>query len=324
MTNLQTVLLENNQGMLVEILNFGARIKSIVFPVNGIATEMTVGYSNVEDYLTDAFYLGATCGRVCNRIEGGNFDLNGINFSLNQNENEHCLHGGEVSFSSRFWQIESSNKSTVTLTLISENGDQGFPGELNLTVKYHLTEQNQLEIDYFGRTDAPTPVSITNHAYFNLGNDSAEMLDVQISASNMLERKDNGLPSGKIISVTNSDFDFTEPFNIGERHANATDINLQKMACYDHCYVLDDADISTVKATLVSKNTGVKMSLFTNQPAIQLYTGVALSGEFTAYQGLCLEAQHYSNAVNIDHFPSSILLPSDEYKRKIIYQFECL
>ncbi|XQW86843.1 aldose epimerase family protein [Thalassotalea piscium] len=324
MTNVQTILLENNQGMLVEILNFGARIKSIVFPVKGKATQMTVGYENAEDYLTDTFYLGATCGRVCNRIEGGKFTLNGINYPLNQNENEHCLHGGEVSFASRFWQISSSSKSTVTLTLVSEHGDQGFPGQLNLQVKYHLTDDNQLEIDYFGKTDAPTPVSVTNHAYFNLGNDSAELLDLQIAASNMLERKENGLPSGNILSVKNSDFDFREPFNIGERQANNSDVNLKKMACYDHCYVLDEDGMSTAKATLVSKNTGVKMSLFTNQPALQLYTGVALSGEFTAYQGVCLEAQHYSNAVNISHFPSSILLPNDEYKRKIIYQFECL
>jgi aldose 1-epimerase len=324
MKKLQTVLLKNNLGMSVEILNFGARIKSILLPVKGIPTEMTVGYSSAEAYLTDDFYLGATCGRVCNRIEGGRFDLNGVSYHLTQNDNEQCLHGGADNFSYRMWQVESSSKSTTTLTLESHSGDQGFPAKLNLKVKYHLTDENKLEIDYFAIADAPTPINITNHAYFNLGHDSCEFLDLQIAASSMLERKDNGVPSGKVLPVENSDFDFSMLTNIGQRQTNTTDNNLINMACFDHCYVLDNDGICTAKAILISKQNKIKMSLFTDQPAIQLYTGVALNGLFTAYQGVCLEAQNYSNAVNINHFPNSILSPSDEYKRKIIYQFECI
>lgn len=321
MIKLQTVLLQNKQGMSVEILNYGARIKSILFPVNGIATEMTVGYADSNSYLTDAFYLGATCGRVCNRIEEGKFDLNGASYHLTQNDGENCLHGGVDNFSYQYWQVESSTYSTVTLTLKSKNGDQGFPGNLDLQVIYHLTENNTLEMHYLATTDAPTPINITNHAYFNLGDETCESLDLQLVASTMLERKENGLPSGNVIAVENSDFDFRQLSNIGDRQLNTNDDDLIAMACFDHCFVLDDHDITSPKAVLLSKNNGVKMTLFTDQPAVQLYTGVGLSGEFSVYQGVCVEAQNYSNAVNVSYFPNSILRPNEEYKRTIIYQF---
>lgn len=324
MTQLQTILLQNNQGMSVEIINFGARITSILFPAQGKATEMVVGYSNAGDYLTDSFYLGATCGRVCNRIDGGKFDLNGVSYQITQNENKNCLHGGVDNFSYRFWQVESSTGSTVTLSLESKDGDQGFPGKLNLQVSYHLTDNNTLEIDYFSVSDASTPINITNHAYFNLGDETCESLDLQLLASNFLELKEDSVPSGKVLSVDNSDFDLRQSINIGERQRNTTDVNLKNMKGFDYCYVLDNDEFSNAKATLVSKNNGVKMSLFTDQTAVQLYTGYWLSGVLNAYQGVCLEAQNYSNAVNISHFPNSILLPDDEYKRKIIYQFECI
>jgi aldose 1-epimerase len=324
MKELRTILLENNHGMSVEILNYGARIKSILFPANGIVKDMTVGYPASKSYLTDDFYLGATCGRVCNRIENGIFDIDGIRYSLSQNDSEHCLHGGVANFSYKFWQIESLSHSTVILTLQSKDGDQGFPGQLNLQVKYHLTDSNKLEIEYFAVSNKATPINITNHAYFNLGDDSCETLELTIAASNMLERKNNGLPSGKTLPVVNSDFNFTKPVNLGERRANATDVNVNAMGCFDHCYVLNNINFDIPKAMLISKNNQIKMSLFTDQPAIQLYTGVGLSGEFNPYQGVCLEAQNYSNAVNIDHFPNSILQPYDEYRRKIIYQFESM
>ena len=324
MKQLKTFLLENNQGMSVEIMNYGARITSILFPVNGKSTEMTVGYASSEDYLTDDFYFGVTCGRVCNRIEQGKFELNGVYYQITQNDGEQSLHGGLDNFSTRFWQVNSSTKSSVTLSIESLDGDQGFPGKLNLQVTYQLTDNNQIEIDYFATTDAPTPINITNHAYFNLGEGNGQLLDVKIAASSMLERKDNGVPSGKLLPVENTDFDFRQLTNIGERQENTTDINIQEMACFDHCFVLDNTDITKPKAELVSKNNKVKMTVLTNQPAVQFYTGVALSGEFSAYQGVCLESQDYSNAVNIDHFPNTILTPDAEYNRKIIYQFDSL
>ncbi|MBU2924275.1 aldose epimerase family protein [Colwellia sp. 1_MG-2023] len=339
MEQLQTILLQNRQGMSVEVINFGARIKSILFPVNGVATDMTVGYDNLDDYLTDEYYLGATCGRVCNRVENAEFELNGVKYKLTKNDGKQCLHGGTDNFSTRFWQVISSSPSTVVLKIESESGDQGFPGKLILQVTYELTEQNQLKINYSATTNAATPINITNHAYFNLGNESCEQLDLKICASNMLERKSNGVPSGNILPVVNSDFDFSKLTNIGIKHKYPLDTDLQNMACYDHCYVFDVTEannsqgthnnehknqdyLGLPKAVLYSKSNHIKMTLFTNQPAVQLYTGVALSGNFRPYQGVCLEAQDYSNAVNISHFPSTILQPNDEYTREIIYQFE--
>ncbi|TYK67237.1 aldose epimerase family protein [Colwellia echini] len=322
MSELRTTLLQNNKGMSVEILSFGARIKSILFPVKGKTTEMTVGYSTAEGYLTDEFYLGATCGRVCNRIEDARFELGGVHYFLTKNDNENCLHGGIDNFSSRYWQIQSFSKSAVTLITESKDGDQGFPGNLTLQVEYHLTDDNKLEINYLATTDAPTPINITNHAYFNLGDNSCESLDLELSAASMLERKDNSAPSGVILPVENSDFDFRQVTNIGQRQANFTDVSLQDMACFDHCYIFDSKDNTLPKATLISKNNAVKMSLYTDQPAMQLYTGRYLEGNFIAYQGVCLEAQGYSNAVNTPHFPTSILQVDEQYQRQIVYHFE--
>ncbi|MBU2872074.1 aldose epimerase family protein [Colwellia sp. E2M01] len=324
MSQPQSILLQNKQGMSVEIINFGARIKSILFPIQGKPTEMVVGYATAEEYLTDSFYLGATCGRVCNRIDGGKFELNGVSYQVTQNENNNTLHGGVDNFSYRFWKIESSTDTKVVLSLESKDGDQGFPGNLKLQVSYHLTEKNALEIEYFGISDAATPINITNHAYFNLGDESCESLDLQLLASNFLELKEDSVPSGNILSVDNSDFDLRQVTNIGDRQSNTTDVNLKNMKGFDYCYVLDNNDVSIVNASLASKNNGVKMSFYTDQLAVQLYTGYWLSGVFKPYQGVCLEAQGYTNAININHFPSSVLSENEKYQRKIIYQFEAI
>lgn len=324
MKNLRTITLKNSNSMCVEIINFGARIKSIQFPINGTPTEMTVAYPKAEDYLTDEFYLGVTCGRVCNRIENGKFSLDEQSFTLTTNDGENTLHGGVENYAHRFWQVESESSTAVTLSLLSEHGDQGFPGNLSIKVEYSLTEENELMMNYTAKTDAATPINITNHAYFSLGESSGELLDLQVNASSMLERKDNGLPSGKVISVEQTDFDFQQTVNIGQRQQETQDKSLQEMQCYDHCFVLNHNDIGIADAVLTSPNNKVRMTLYTDQLAVQLYTGVALTSPFNPYQGVCLEAQNYTNAINIPHFPNSVLTPESEYKQSIIYHFESI
>ena len=309
--------------MSVEIVNFGARVKSILFPISGKVKEMTVGYSEPNDYLNDQFYLGATCGRVANRIENAKFEIYGKEYVISSNEKPNCLHGGEVNFSLRYWDLIETGDDFVKLSLESIDGEQGFPGKLLATVTYKLTVNNELQIEYTAKSNKATPISLTNHTYFNLGDKTCESLELKIHAQKILDRKSNGLPSGKIVNVENTDFDFNTFKNIGKSQNTATNQMLKKMNCYDHCFVLDSNE-KDLNASLVSRNNKVQMNVYTDQLAIQLYTGIALSDPFIPYQGVCLEAQGYSNAVNIPHFPERILQPEDVYRKHIKFEFLAL
>lgn len=326
MTQIESIILSNNKGMSVTLCNLGARVSSIKLNIDGSATEMTVGHANLDNYKHDSFYLGATCGRVCNRISNAKFTLNGNRYNLSQNDGVNCLHGGSDNFSNRLWTI---NKNTLdeqhaTLSLDSCNGDQGFPGNLQITVEFELTEENQLIIQYRGVTDAPTPINITNHSYFNLGETSCEALLLTINASNYLQSSASNTPTGKILSVLNSNFDFRNENCIGENQQQQIVKEKSSFQGFDHCMVLDKPSLQKPCAVLSSKSKKVTMSLFTDQPALQLYTGSYLSNGFTAYQGVCLEAQGFPDAVNVDHFPSTILRSGESYHKTIIYQFALL
>ncbi|WP_057831460.1 aldose epimerase family protein [Colwellia sp. TT2012] len=325
-TELATVTLTNDFGMSVEIMNFGARIQSIKFPVNSKPTEMILGYASVTDYLTDKFYLGATCGRVCNRIAGGKFELAGRQVQLALNDGANCLHGGPDNFSLRTWSIdkETVTHSSVTLFIISPNGDQGFPGNLALSVTYQLSADNKLSIQYSASTDSATPINLTNHAYFNLGENDCQSLYLQMMSSALLETDAANIPTGKILSVAETDYNFREPAAIGYRQEHTEDESLKTKNGYDHCFILDNTPFEQPKAILTSQKNQINLSVYTDQPTIQLYTGFYLTGKFTSYQGLCLEAQNYTDADNNKHFPSNILMPNQQYQRKIIYKFESI
>lgn len=325
-SKLAIITLSNNHGMTAEIINFGARIKSIKFPVNKKPTEMVLGYDVATNYLTDDFYLGATCGRVCNRIAGGKFDLAGKQYQLPLNDGENCLHGGVNNFSMRYWKIDKQTltDSSVTLSLESADGDQGFPGTLNISVTYQLSEDNELSIEYSAYTDSPTPINLTNHAYFNLGEQDCQLLYLQIMSSAYLETNSANIPTGNIIPVAQTDFNFRQPATIGYRQQNTQDKSLKAKNGYDHCFVLDNAPFTERKAVLTSLKNQINLSVYTDQTTIQLYTGFYLSGEFSAYQGVCLETQNYTDADNHKHFPSNILQPGHNYQRKIIYKFESI
>jgi len=325
-TTLETIRLTNDYGMSVEILNFGARIKSIKFPVNSKTTEMVVSYASAEEYLDDDFYLGATCGRVCNRIAGGKFELGGRQYQLPLNDGENCLHGGPDNFSLLFWQIDTQilTSTSVTLSLVSPNGDQGFPGTLNLSVTYQLSEDNKLKIQYSANTDLATVINLTNHSYFNLGEKDCQSLKLKIMSSEYLETDYANIPTGNILPALGTDYNFRESVCIGDRQQNSQDQSLKVKHGYDHCFVLDNTIIEEPKAVLISLENRVSLSVYTDQPAIQLYTGFYLSGKFTSYKGLCLEAQNFTDAENNKHFPSNVLKPSQQYQRKIIFGFSSI
>jgi len=325
-TELETIILCNDYGMSVEIINLGARIKSIKFPVNAKPTEMILGCDSATDYLTDEFYLGATCGRVCNRIANGKFELDGRQYQLPLNDGENCLHGGVDNFSMRCWKIDEKKVSdtSVTLSLVSPHGDQGFPGGMRVSVTYQLSADNELSIQYFANTDLMTPVNLTNHAYFNLGENGCESLYLQMMSSAFLETNNQNIPTGNLTEVLGTDYNFREPACIGKRQKNSQDESLIAKHGYDHCFILDNTPFDQAKAILTSLKNQVSLSVFTDQAAIQLYTGFYLNGKFSAYQGLCLEAQNYTDAENNKHFPSNILKPNQTYQRQIIYKFKSI
>ena len=324
LTTLETVLLTNNQGMSVEIINFGARIKSIKFPINDKPTEMIVGYPLATDYLTDEFYLGATCGRVCNRIARGQFTLDGLNYQLPLNDGENCLHGGDENFSLRYWRInrETLSQRSVTFVLISEDGDQGFPGRLIVAVTYELSDDNQLSLLYSANTDATTLVDLTNHAYFTLGEKNCESLQLQLFSSATLESDSNNIATGQIIAVAGSDYNFQQAVDIGQRQNNTQDKSLREKQGYDHCFILDDSPFDQPKAVLTSLQHNISLFIYTDQRAIHFYTGFYLTAPFRSYHGLCLEAQNYTDAQNHQHFPSNVLKPNQAYRRRIIFEFQ--
>ena len=189
MNDIELITLVNNSGMSVDVCNLGARITSIKLNIDDTPTELTVGYDNAEDYYHDSYYLGATCGRVCNRIGNAKFQLNGKHYQLTKNDGDNCLHGGIKNFSHTLWEVDkrSLTENKITFTLTSEDGDQGFPGNLRVQVNVELTEDNQLIIQYHGTSDAPTPVNLTNHTYFNLGENTCEALLLTLDSSHYLQ-----------------------------------------------------------------------------------------------------------------------------------------
>lgn len=320
---MKRITLTNKRGMAVDILSLGARVASIRFPVAGKPMEMTLGYQDDSQYADDSFYLGATCGRVCNRISNAQFSLDGRAYQLVKNDNDNCLHGGVNNFSHRTWQVEEASltQQNVRLTLCSADGDQGFPGDVKVSVNYRLTEDNQLRIEFFANTNAATPVNLTNHTYFNLGEPDARALKLQINANNYLELDDANVPTGKILSVADTDFDLNHQAPVGRREKVSEDSSITSRLGFDHCFVLNNNDMTQPNAVLTSLKNKLKMTLFTDQKAIQLYTGAYLSKPFLPYQGLCLEAQNFTNAINIGHFPSCVLRENQQYRQRITLAF---
>lgn len=318
MSEINVIKLVNNNGMEVNILNLGATVSSIKLPVNGELKEMTATYENVEDFKSDPFYIGATAGRYANRIAKGQFSINGEQYSLTTNNGGNCLHGGDNGFTHRFWQVENQSDTSVSLVLISPDGDQGFPGELTSKVHYELSADNQLKITFSAETTKDTTVNLCNHCYFHLGESNIENLSLKIISNAMLPVDETSIPTGELRDITGTDFDFNQSVKLSERLPNLTDDMLDVTTGFDHCYAIA-GDINEVVAELVSDN--VKLSITTDQPGLQFYTAAYLAGAFKPSEGLCLEAQNYPNAINQENFPSAVLRVGETYQKQVNYCF---
>lgn len=315
--------LSNNQ-LKVGITDFGAAIQFLKVKTKAGDTDVCLGYNTIEDRLESVSYCGATIGRVANRIGNARFNLNGKEYRLSVNDGKNQNHGGR-GFSERLWQAEIVG-DVLKLTIESADGDEGFPHKLNMTVEYELVE-NRLEIRYSATADGDTVWAPTNHAYFNLdGENSKNIYDIKlkINADEFTLLDAEHISTGEIVSVKGTPFDFTEFKTIGAE-INTENKQLIMAQGYDCNFILNNELAAIVK----SERSRIQLSVYTDMPGLQLYTGNYLcgkgrTGEYVKRQGFCLEAQYFPNAVNIPNFETPLLKMGEIKKHYIYYKFDLL
>lgn len=332
--------LTNAHGVKADITNYGGIVVRLFVPDrNGQLDDVVLGYNTVAEYILESPYFGALIGRVGNRIADGKFTLNGKTYDLVTNNfpaGIPChLHGGTVGFDKVVWDAEpfvENNVPGLKLHYLSQDGEEGYPGNLDVTVWYRLTHDNGLKIDYLATTDKATPVNLTNHSYFNLkGEGEGDILGhvPMFNAANYTPVNAGLIPTGKIAPVAGTPFDFTTPHAIGER-VDSDHQQIEYGGGYDHNWVLDnqDGDLA-LAATVYEPVSGRFMEVWTEEPGMQFYCGNFLDGSLIGksgrpYQfrnGFCLETQHYPDSPNQPDFPSIILKPGEEYRTTTIYRF---
>ena len=330
--------LRNRKGMEVKITNYGGIITHINVPdKNGKFEDVTLGFDSLSGYLQEHPYFGAIVGRYGNRIAKGAFSIDGKMYKLATNNGPNHLHGGLNGFDKHLWEaemMEGRTSMTIRLKTVSADGEEGYPGELQVQVDYTLFNNNELHISYSAKTDKPTHVNLTNHAYFNLtGNAKNTILghELQINASHFTPVNETLIPTGEIASLNDSPLDFRATKLIG-RDINVEERQLKYGGGYDHCWVLDkepDNPKPQLAATAYDPNSGRALEVLTTEPGIQFYTGNFLDGSLIgkndiAYQkrtGFCLETQHYPDSPNQPNFPTTLLKPNETYRTTTIYRF---
>ncbi len=328
-------VLENSRGAQLAVTDCGARIVRLAVPDrDGNIGDVALGYSSIEPYLASPDYMGAICGRVCNRIAGGRFTLDGRAYHTDQNDGAHTLHGGGDGFDRRLWDAEYTADG-LCFSLVSPDGDCGFPGTVKAGAVYRFGDDNTLTLELTAETDAPTPVSLTNHSYFNLSgyqSGAAAMAQRLTLFADAYTPVGEGLiPTGKPAPVSGTPFDFTSPCALGAR-VDADDPQLALGGGYDHNFALrgGEAGACALAARLYAPDTGRVLELFTTLPGLQLYTCNALGarkGKDGACYGrraaVCLEPQFFPNAVNEPGFASPLVRPGEVWRHSIEYRFTC-
>ena len=328
-------LLKNNDCE-VEIISLGAIVTSIKVPdKNGKLLDVALGFNSLEPYLDEHPYFGAIVGRYANRIDNGKFTIDDVEYNLSLNNDGTSLHGGIKGFDKVNWKVvsyDNKNYSSVKLNYLSKDMEEGYPGNLNVYITYTLTNENELDIEYYAETDKTTILNLTQHSYFNLsGESSGDILDhnLKIYADSYLPVNEKIIPTGDIEKVQGTPFNFIESKKIGK------DIDFENNQLilgngYDHCWVLNDFDGSVRKiASAYSDQSGIQMDVYTDQPGVQLYTGNFLNGSISSKQGskyekrsgFCLETQHFPDSPNKESFPNVYLKPGEVFKSKTVFKF---
>ncbi|MGV6807418.1 MAG: aldose epimerase family protein [bacterium] len=324
-TRKQTIsrILKNGSGGTVEVLSYGARIASIWLPSRTGMVNVVLGYPDSTDYLHDRFYMGCAAGRYCNRIGQGQFSVGNSRYQLSQNEGVHHLHGGARGISHHHWQLSESSTNRAQFQFRSADGDEGYPGNVEITARYTWDYPFQLTVEYIAVTDKTTPLNLTNHSYFNLGGGERDILDhhVQLHADQYTPVTPELIPTGEIRDVALSPFDLRSPTRLSSVLARSDD-QLLRAKGFDHNFVVRDTGKSlNPVASVVCHRSGVAMNVRSNQPGVQLYTGQHLENPFRKHQGLCLETQNFPDAPNHPDFPSAMLEPGKVYHAKTVFEF---
>jgi aldose 1-epimerase len=331
--------LKNNTGLVAKVMTRGATLVQLHVPdKDGKAADVILGFDDVTGYESeDNQYFGCTTGRVCNRIAKGKFTLEGKEYTLAINNEPNHLHGGlDKSLDKLVWKANpySNEKGQgVKFTVTSPDGDEGYPGTLEITVSYYVpNDTNSISISYTAITDKATPVNLTNHAYFNLAGEGSETVlnhSLRLNADNYTVSDDTMIPTGEIAPVEGTDLDFRKRTVIGKRIES---IGKTAAIGYDHNFVLnprEEGKAMTLAAIVVEKESGRRMRVMTTEPGIQFYSGNFLKGQkgkggktYAHRSALCLETQHYPDSVNHENFPTTILKPGEKYESKTTYAFE--
>ena len=327
--------LKNKNGMVVKATNYGATITSIQVPDrDGNLADVALGYAALEGYVNavDRPYFGSVVGRYGNRIAKGKFTLDGKEYTLATNDGENHLHGGNMGFDKVIWTAEPLGEGAVRFTYLAKDGEEGYPGNLKVSVTYTLTDENELKLDYLATTDKPTPVNLTNHTYFNLAGEGSPTIndhELMINGDGFTPVDQGLIPTGEIRPVEGTPFDFRTAKPVG-RDIDQDDQQLVYGKGYDHNWVLNKgAGGMTLAASLYHAASGRFMEVFTEEPAIQFYGGNFLDGRLVGKSGkayghrsaLCLETQHYPDSPNRPDFPSTILRPGEEYRTTTVFKF---
>lgn len=312
---------KNSSGAIVEFTNWGARwITAVVPDINGILANVLIGPEKFSGYLSDTYYMGATIGRVANRIANASFTINGETYLLEANDGRNTNHGGYSGFHQKIWQWEELPDG-VRFHLNSPDGEGGYPGNVSITTEYRFNEKNELLVSHHAETDSATYINLTNHAYFNLSGTRKKIVEhwLQIPSDRILDTTSAFIPTGQQLKVAGTPFDFTTPKQIG-RDLYSDNEQLRWNKGYNHCYVLkDEASPQIVHAaTLYDPETGRQLILKTDLPGILLYTAGYYEEPDTA---VCLETQFYPDTPSHLDFPSCLLHPGEIYEHSTLFSF---
>ena len=322
-------ILKNKNGLEVKLLNLGAALISVSVPdKNGERVDLTLGYDDPEAYLEDKFYFGSTPGRFANRIAGGRFTLDGKEYQLTCNEGRNQLHGGETGFGKRYWQTEKKGDA-VTYTYKSEDGENGYPGNLNAALTYSLNDDNELMMNFAAVSDADTVINLTNHAYFNLNGGGKPVLDheLYLNADSFIVTDKENIPTGEIRKTAGTPLDFSRPKRLGDVVYSDYE-SIKSFNGLDNCFSVNGSGFRRA-AVLTDPASGRSLEVDTDLPGIQVYSSQGIpegtKGRrglvYVPYSGVCLEAQNYPDAPNHPNFPSAVLKKGDDFKAVIIYRF---
>lgn len=316
--------LKNKKGIELEVINYGATITSLKIPMtNKKKVDIVLGFENLEDYinsfsLPNAPYLGALVGRYAGRISNATFILNRRKIELTKNHGAHQIHGGVEGFSKAVWEVKTVTANAIVLEYTSQDNEEHFPGVLTTQVTYTLTEENELKVEMTAKTTEDTIINLTQHSYFNLDGHSETIINQElfVNSSKTLETNHENIPTGNFFEIARSPFDFNSPKECPQK--------------IDNTFVLNEKD--EIAATLFSIKNNLKMSVFSNQPAVHIYVGGncfnQIKGKENAnyhpLSGICFEAQNFPDAPNHEHFPSAVLKKEDTYYHKTIFKFEKL